>query len=481
MAAIIVILTGCVSAPPTQGGTAPEWVASTPPTSPEYTYFVGRGSDGRGNLSAANERAFRSLVDEVVRSLGTAVDSQKAAETRPALRSFRATLLEKIRKPSPAAGEDFDVIDRWISHDGDRVAVYLLGRYRSAALSAVREQLQAPQQTRAATLSEGEGDALMNEGKPFAAARRYVQAVAEASGPQVDNAREKLDRSMRKAREAVAAIKLTAVSDNLEGSVGKPLPKPFEVDVTTRFRGATAPLADVPFRVAYPVQGGNDRLGTDSMKRTSDTNGRVVVALPPPELLGAHTVTLTLDMSGELDALRSVPSLDPSLLASLEKQIEAVRLVLHYTTTSEAASIPTGVLVIDLDRGGTPIAHDDTAEGIVGALTRAGFTILSIPSNRSILGIDSPDLVKIVRNNFGTKIKRVIIGQAQISGFDQADGTYIVKVSGRAEVADLATGKVLFSTNQVKLSRASDASSAITAAFKDLGTSIGDTIKNSLH
>ena len=179
------------------------------------------------------------------------------------------------------------------------------------------------------------------------------------------------------------------------------------------------------------------------MTATSDVRGRVSIELPSPRLFGNQTVTAALDLSPELEPLLQAAGADKELVSSLEQAIASVRAVLHYRTTSLAASIPTGVLVMDLDRGGNPIPEDDTAAGIENALSQSGFHILPIPSNRSICGIDMPDLVTILRNNFGSKIQRAIVGHARISGFEHTDGNYVVKVTGHIEVADLESGKVL--------------------------------------
>lgn len=462
---------------------APEWVTITPHATGEYTYFVGSGSDASGNLAAANENAVHSLVADVTRYLGVTISSQTTVETRADLSSFQTRVTESIQESSSANVGDFSVVDRWIQRKGDQVSVFLLGRYKTQAIEAEKSRLRALERERtdAVALPEREGDNLLAEGRPYAAARKYLEAALAATGAKVENSKVKFERTIKKALGAVSSIRLSPVTDNLSGMVDQLLPHHFLAEVIGEKAGSSIRLSGVPFQVSYPVLRSGGRTGTETMQVTSGTDGNLTVALPPPQLIGSHTVTAALDLSAQLSPLLRISGPEKALVASLEQQINAVRVVFRYSTTSHAASIPTGVLVMDLDRGGSLIAQDDAASGIVGSLTEAGYDILPIPSNSSIVGIDSPDLVKVLRNNFSDKIKRAVIGSAKISGFEQVEGNYIVKVSGTVEVADLATGKVLFSTTQVKLSRASDATSAITAAFKDLGTSIGDEIRNRLH
>ncbi|HUX20263.1 MAG TPA: hypothetical protein VMW69_03420 [Spirochaetia bacterium] len=481
-ATMVALLISCATAPKSTVS-APGWVTTTPRATSEYTYFVGSGSDTQGNIAAANENADHSLVADVTRYLGVTITSQTTVETKADLKSFQTRVEERIRESSSATIGDFTVADRWIQRDGDQVTVFLLGKYKTQALEAERTRLRALERERtdAVSVPEKEGDALVAQGRAYEAASKFMEAALAATGANIANSKIKFERTIKKAGEAVSSIGLAPVADSLQGMVDQPLPHPFLAEVTATAGSSVHKLSKVPFLVSYPILRSGGRTGTQSLRITSNTDGNLTVSLPPPQLIGKHTVTATLDLSAALTPLLRVPAEEKPLVASLEQQINAVRIVFHYSTTSMAASIPTGVLVMDLDRGGSLIPQDDAAAGIVNSLTQAGYDILPIPSNPSIVGIDAPDLVTVLRNNFGDKIKRAIIGSAKISGFEKSGDNYIVKVSGDVEVADLASGKVLFSTTQLKLSRASDATSAITAAFKDLGTSIGEEISNSLH
>lgn len=474
-------LTACAT---TAKGTVgvPRWVSVTPQPTTEYTFFVGSGSDTEGNIAAANGNAVHSLVGDVTRYLGVSITSKTTVETLADLKSFRTHVTESIRETSSATVGDFSIIDRWIEREGNQVTVFLLGRYLTQGLEAEKRRLQALERERtdAVAVPEKRADAFLARGKVYAAAGKYLQAALAAAGTKVANAEVRFARVIEKAGEAVSRIRLSAVTDNLDGIVGSPLPRAFLVVVTDSAGGDT--LADVPFRVSYPVLRANGRTGSETMRVSSNAAGELIVNLPPTELIGRHSVTVALDLSAELSPLLRVPSPKRVLVTALEQRVNSVRLLLHYSTTSPAASIPTGVLVVDLDRGGKPIPEgDDAAAGIVGSLTQAGYHILPIPWNPSFLGTGSADLAKILHNNFGDRIKRAVIGSAKISGFERSKGNYIVKVTGSVRVVDLATGRVLFSTTRLKLSRANRAASAISAAFKGLGTSIGDEIRNRLQ
>lgn len=479
----MLFLSSCVTVKSGRTTTVPSWVTTTPPPSSEYTYFVGSGSDTQGNIAAANENAVHSLIGDVTRYLGVKIDAQTSVETEADVKNFQTRMTESIQESSSAKVGDFSIVDRWVRSDGKQVTVFLLGRYRTSALDAEKKRLDALERERsdAVVLPERQGDELMAQGRAYAAAAKYMQAALAAASSKVDNSAIKFERNLKKAEGAVASIELTPLVDNLEGLLGHPLPGALSLEATSSAGGSRTPLPQVPFRISYPVLRSGGRSGTAEMRATTGADGRLAVKLPSPQLIGRQSVSVSLDLLPQLDPLLRLPKTERTFVAPLEQRIDSLHVVLHYSTTSQAASIPTGVLVMDLDRAGALIPDSDTASGIISALTQAGYDILPIPPNPSVLGIDDGDLVKILRNDYSDKIKRAIVGEAKISDFQQSGGNYIVKVSGSVEVADLETGKVLFSTSMIKLARASGAASAITAAFKDLGISIGDEIRNRLY
>ena len=458
----------------------PAWVTTPPKATNELTYFVGTGSDASNNAAAAEEKAIQSLAGKVAASIGAAAGAQPTPATRSDLKGVEQRVEGVLRGSIAAKLPGFRVADRWVDRRGDRVTVYLLAQYASSALAAQRSRLAAlvRERTDPVAVPQTRGEELLSNGKPYEAAVQFMQAALAAA--RTENGAELFQTNIKKAEAAVAEIRVDIVTNDLRGRLDQQLPEPFRLDVNAG-GNRNRPVTGARFRITFPVSGENGAVGTATMTATSDARGRVSIELPSPRLFGNQTVTAALDLSPELEPLLHAAGADKELVSSLKQAIASVRAVLHYRTTSLAASIPTGVLVMDLDRGGNPISEDDTAAGIENALSQAGFHILPIPSNRSIFGIDMPDLVTILRNNFGSKIQRAIVGHARISGFEHTDGNYVVKVTGHIEVADLESGKVLFSTDQVKLSRASDASSAINAAFKGLGISIGKEIKNRLR
>lgn len=457
---------------------APSWVSSPPRATAHYTFFVASGSDAGGNVSAATQSATHELVRKVVRYLGGPETAQTSARVQSDRKSLEERIARELRAPR---GTSFSVMRRWVRRSGGRVTVHLLGRYRTADLQRERELLKAEEQGRKAAIavSEQQGGRLLAKGRAYAAAVRFMEAARAAAGSTAAPAG--FERAVKRAEEAVSAIHLTVLTDNLQGYLDQPLPKPFRLEVSATTKGTKSALADVPFRVSYPVLGNDGKQTSAEMSVASGPSGGLTVKLPPPQVFGPQSVTVALDFAPELAPLLHLAEGQRHLVAALKQRIAAKRVVLHYTTTSRAASIPTGVLVMSLDRAGGFMSNDETANGIIDTLAQAGYHIVTIPPNRSIVGVDDGDLVKILKNNYGDKIRRAIVGQARISQFDHSGSNYIVKVSGSIEVADLVSGKVIFRAKEVKLARASDATSAIGAALKDLGSSMGKEILNRLH
>lgn len=482
IAAASVLLAACATIPQTSSKVSgmPAWVTRTPPPSGGYTYFVGSGSNPSGDLAKANESAIHSLSADVARYLGVNIKSETRVQTQGDLKSFETTMAESISETSSARVADFTVADRWIQHNGQTVTVFLLGKYATGALEREKTRIEnlATERHDAIAVPEAKADALGAQHSVYQAAVLYMQAAAASARLGGENADVLFERNLKKAVDALGRIDLTVLRDNISGMIGQPLPEPFKLAVTAG--NSNIPLAGVPFIGTYKVERSGGRSTTEVQHFRSGADGILDVTRPAPRAFGPGTIVVRLDVKAALEPLQGLPSKYLGLVGGLEQQVNGITATLRYTVSSVAATIPTGVLVMDLDRAGGRISGDDAASGIVQTLTADGYSILPIPSNASIVGIDNADLVTIVRNNYSPKIKRLVVGEAQITSFDQSDGSYLVEVSGKVEVADLSSGKVLYSVSQVTWSRAGGASSAIAAAFRSLGNSIGTDIANHL-
>jgi len=474
-AAIVLLLAACATA---GGGQVPRWVSVPPSPSQQYSYFVGSGSDAGGALLGAQQRAEASLVEEIVRFVGGGTRSKLTVAQAGELARFEQRVRSEVSAPAASEERDVVVVDRFVQHEGAEVTVFLLGRCLSGALRTAQERLNTAVagETGAAAASEPEREEPSGEGTPFEAARAYIAAAIAAGGSEGTDAR--VERAIRKAGEAIGEINLEKLTDALHGLIHKSLPSPFRLRVTS---ADGSPLSGVAILATYKTAQPSGSFSTVSDHLRTDESGVAELGLPPLTFIGSGKVSMALDLQAELAPLQGLGAAYRPLVEGLVQKVQAKRVEFSYSVTSESTAVRTGVLIVDVDGSGNFMWGDATTSGVVEALAPLGFMLTTVPGNPSVVGIDDPDLLMIVRNNFGGQFRRVMLGQAAITAFRQeAGGGYRVEVSGKLKVTDLVTGKILASASRVASATGATGVGAVNAAFGDLGAQLAIEIANRL-
>ncbi len=459
---------------------APRWVSEPPSATQEFSYFVGSGSGAGGQESLAQRGAERSLVAEIARFVGEGLGAKSTPAQAEELARYEQRLGGQVGPEPGTQARDLEVVDRFVRKEGAKVTVFLLGRCSTAALKEELTRLRSgegQEQAAAAPRASGAGSEVAAS-TPFEAAKAFIAAAAAAGASGGAGAGPQIERDLGRAREAIEGIKLEKLTGALSGLIRHPLPEAFKLRVMT---SGGSPLPEAAIRASYTTAQPDGTLATAVEHLRSDESGMVLLELPPLSFVGPGTVTMALDLQGELASLGSLGAEYRPLAAQLDRAAQEKSVEFSYSATSQSAAIRTGVLIVDLDGSGNFIWGDATTSGVVEALAPLGFRLTTVPGNPSVAGIDDPDLLMIVRNNFGGQFTRVILGQAVISSFRQeAGGGYRVEVSGKLRVADLATGKVLATASRVAAGKGTNAMGAVTAAFRDLGARLGIEIANLL-
>ena len=158
------------------------------------------------------------------------------------------------------------------------------------------------------------------------------------------------------------------------------------------------------------------------------------------------------------------------------------KVVFRFTVGSLARKIPMGIVVADLDASGKPIDEAETESGLLGVLTGVKFNVTQIPVDKwKIAGKNDNDVISLIKNVAGIKVKRVIFGYGKISGYEQDKGTIIVKVTGFVKVVDIDSKEILLSVDKTKSALGSNVSAALSAAFHKLGEDLGKEIADKLR
>jgi hypothetical protein len=482
---ILLLLAGCATSGG-GGGTekeVPDWVTAPPESTSEKVFFIGAGSDAGGDRAEARNQAAADLVASITRFLGVKITASTTVQARDTLESFTSELESTVTQESEARIENFRIEDSYVERRGDLVNVYLLGSYDRQALQEEKQRLQALFEERQEAISgpEAEGDRLISEGRYYRAAVQYLEAAAAAAGSQVDNAKIKYERNMNKARQAVSAINLRKVNDELQTYLGEPFPQPFEVQVNGTGSGGNQPLSGVTVKVTFTELRRNNRRGIETAEIVTDSQGRASFMRPAPDFVGQEKLTMEIDLSGALEPLEDVPDALYPQFEALEEQVRSKEVSFNYTVVSRAKEIPTAVMIADLDRGNSVIGKSETLSGVLEALSEHDFNVSALQVDAGLLTSGDARIIRTIRNEHGNRYERLIFGTVSISSFEETGDRYMVKVSGNVKVADLSTGKILYSSgNMFKSAIGSAPESAMSAAFKQFGKNLGDAMANRL-
>lgn len=481
---LILVFVGCASAPDTANGSKlPSWVTMPPADTSDTVYFIGAGSDPNGDAAMARIMAGSDVVSSITRFLGVKVSSETTVTAKDTLDKFTSTLDQTIKESSSAQIGDFRIVESHTEKDGSTVNVYLLGAYNKKALLEEQSRIKAVFAEQKAAISgpEAAGDLLMSSSAFFEAAVKYIEASSAASTSELDNADIKYERNMNKAKKAVRSINLYALNNNLNAFIKQTFNEAFGLKITGTPGIDGQALAGVPVRISYKIVRSNGRKSIRIESVVTDYNGMVSFFRPPANFVGTERVTMSLDFSSALEALENVPNRLYAQLESLEQVVKSKSIRFTYNIISMAKEIATAIMIIDMDNSGVSTGKTETASGILEVLTVEGFSIRSIDVDSGILDLGDESIVAVISKKYAGRFERLVFGTVGISDFQKDGDRFTVKVSGDIKVADLATGEILYTSgNRFKTAMGSNASSAISAAFKQFGKVVGVSIANNL-
>jgi len=482
-------LFACGSAPqatkPAPGGEAPPaWVLNPPEADAQYMYFVGSGESKTGSMAEGEEFARGALIDEIMRYLGVRISSETTATAKATLESYQADVVQTLKSTSAGRVVGLQIAERWVSQREGRTGVYLLARYNKTELAKEKRRLEEIFREKIQAISgpEQEGRELEGRGELYQAVLRYLEAATAASKSDLENADIKFARNLNQAREAVRRIGLVKLNDNLKVYVGKEFPAGFPLKVVAGSAPSDPGIAGVAVRVSFKEMKASGKASTRSQLVKSGAEGKLSFLPPPTEFVGAETLTMALDLEEALEVLQEVPGRLYSQVEALEELVRAKSVRFAYESLSLAGTIPTGIAVFDLDASGNPIALTETASGLLGELGKAGFKVVSLPvSAPEIAGRPDNQVIAALIAGYRGQVERAIFGTARIADSVQEGQILIIQVSGTVKVVELSSGKVLLTVNKSKRAQGSNASAALSTAFKKLGEDLGQAIVNQLR
>lgn len=478
--ALVLSLVGlsCTSGP--EPVKAPDWVYNTPAADSQYTWFVGYSESASSSEAEAFDDATASIIAEIVRYMGVKVTAESTATAKSDLETLERSLEQTVKQSSNARMAGFQVEDRFVmKKSGGGIAVYILGKYLTKDLEAEKKRIAAvfKEQLDAVSVPENEGRSLLADGDVIAAARKFIEAAAAAIGADIDNADIKFERNINQAKSAMGGLNFVKLNDNLQTAPGTSFAEAFKARAEYKGRA----LAQVPVLVSYQYKMPNGRMGTRKVNLVSDAEGTISFEHPLPDFVGKASLTMRLDLSAATEPLYTAPFALQSMVAGLEDEIVAKRVVFEYSVASNARSVPTAVFIVDLDASENA-STATSSSALQQALTANGFTIIpvNVPASVILTGNDV-SIPQAIKAALGSKAQRAVWGISRVVRVKDDQGQKMATVSAEVKVADLATGQILYTAVKQAIGMGANEAQAIDAARRQLAQkTIGQELAASL-
>ena len=411
----------------------PRWVVTPPEDTAQTAFFVGYSSDDRGDIATAEENATYALISEITRYIGVTVSTETTAEARASLDSFATDLKQVVRQSGNARMSGFRIADKWINEENGRITVYILGEYEQKSLAAEKDRISAlfKEKDEAVSRPEAEGKRLELAGDYFGSLKRYIEAAAAAAKSGEENAGIKFERNLNSVKEIISRFSLVTVKDNLENPVGVPFTDSLQIRLFYGEGANAVPVPGAAFQVSYREYR-NGRTSIKAVNVLSDEKGRVVFTPPLPNAVGAERVSFYLDLAAYMEPLSDLKGNLKAQLSSVEDLVLTKRAYLSYSTFSRAKDVPTGIVILDVDKALNPIGTSETASGVFQSFTKAGFKVSTLSFDAALLnGMNDNQIVELMAKTFGGTVERVVFGVIGIEDFSQDNDQYVVRVSGK--------------------------------------------------
>lgn len=466
IAAAALAAASCAGGPAPQSG-PPAWTMETPSPDGTYTYFVGYSDGTEATLGQTADAATAGLIAEIMRYIGVTISAESSATAKATLDSFQTDLVQTVKQTSTSRVAGFQVAEKYTAQRRDGITVFILGRYATKDLEAEKKRIAAVFQEKydAVAKPEAEGKSLLSDGDAIAAARKFIEAAAAASGADIENAAIKFERNLNAAKGAVALVTIEKTVDRLETAAGTGFSKPFTAVVKVGGRG----VSGVPVTVGYQSRLANGRMTTKSVNLVSAADGSVSFDHPIPDFVGKATLTMRLDLSSALEPLYGIPDKFMSMVAGLEDEVASKRVAFEYSVVSKARTVPTAVFVVDLDKDGNAVSGATTS-ALLGALVKAGFMAGSAPLSASdVAGKDDAAVLAAARAALAGKAERFAYGTTRVAAVKDDKTQKIATVAAEVKVVELATGRILYAVSKQGLANAATERDAIESARRLLG------------
>ena len=242
--------------------------------------------------------------------------------------------------------------------------------------------------------------------------------------------------------------------------------------VQLRLAVGDIPIEGLPFVLTLVGPFVDGQVQRVELRSTSDPRGVVAFTLPPITRVGDHRLGILPWM--------------PTLGAASEPLIALMSVLTTLRATSRAASIPTAVLVQQVDLAGNLLEDRTATQAVRRELEARGFPLVDARVDRSVrerllqaAPRSSLELYDILPFDVLAEANRVVIATMRIDAFQESDHVSVaLDVAARAY--DLRTNRRLSTTAFGVRTAGSDGAATLTAAFQEAGRRLATRIATEL-
>ncbi|PKL06088.1 MAG: hypothetical protein CVV53_06100 [Spirochaetae bacterium HGW-Spirochaetae-9] len=464
---VLALLASCATSPG-----VPEWVLSTPPADGSNTYFS--GSSTQADIGTALHDASANLIASIMHYMGVAVTVRTNATARASFDAYSAEIRQTVETESSNRLAGFRIIQKFVqtNREAGTVTVHILASYATAELEKEKVRIASlfQEKTDAVARPEAEGDALAASGRPFEAVVKYIEAMAAASGSDMENAAIKLERNANKARALVSSFEfIVGDGGEVKAWLGEKPAKIPAIRLMAGGGGQRAPVPGASLLVAHPRRLPSGQIGSRTESLITDASGTADLRLPAPDFVGSAKITLRLDLSSSLELLEGLEGRYAPIRSALEEEILSKSGSLAYIVESAAVSLPMGVFILDFEETGALSTRKVMQEGLIEGLTREGFSVRALPLDASLLGLPDERILSQAWSLASPGTVRLVWGSARIDSVHLDGGFFVAQASASVKVADLTSGRILYAVAKSRQAVAADEGSARRNALRELG------------
>lgn len=462
------VLLSCVSTSPAQKNTAPEWTLTTPQADSTYTYFVASSSDSNGDEALATEDAAISLISQITRYMGVDISVATTGEAKGTLDSYSAEVKSVVKQSGTSKLSGFTIKDRFVVKDGKMVTVYVLAQYITKDLNQEKARIAAvfKEKEDAVAKPEAAGDSAANQGRTFDAIKSYIEAAVAASGSNIDNADIKMERNVNKARNLLGKIRFIKIDAPASVNLAGDYSKPFKAKLVFGEGDAAPGIPGAEVFVSYQRRQSTGRLLSKTERVMTDSEGLASFSPPAPDFVGKTSLSFRLNLDSARSLLDSMPAKFNSYIDAISDDLSRRSISFDYTIVSMAKTVPTGVVVIDLDKDGKAAGTSTAQGGLFETIAKEKFKAGLAPIDSSlIISMNDSEILKTAKQQYGANLQRLIYGTAQVLKAEKDGSMWQAQASINVRCIDFASGMILYSGEKTAIAVAADEAAARKAAL----------------